>query len=147
MFLKWDNEIVTGIEEIDQQHIFLFEKINHLIETLEIDGSDNNFFAVIDELKKYALEHFTSEEKYFDKYEYPNKDEHIKEHRSFESKIVEIEEKGKIFGSAIHLSIELNAYLLNWWYIHIKNHDKKLAAFLQNINQEQNVNQEIKKSI
>lgn len=131
MLLKWDDAIITGIEEIDEQHRELFEKINHLIETLEVDGSDENFFNAINYLKEYAFNHFSSEEKYFEEYDYPEKEEHKDEHRLFEKKIIEIEEKGKIFGSAIHLSIELNAYLLNWWYIHIKNFDKKLAKFLK----------------
>ncbi len=134
MYLKWDKEILTGIKEIDDQHKELFQKINKLIENLEVDGSDENFFNAIDFLKRYAFEHFESEEKYFAEIDYPNKEEHEQEHEEFVQKINDIEEKGKIFGSAIHLSIELNAYLLNWWYIHIKQHDKKLALFMKEKN-------------
>ncbi len=130
MLLKWDDSLLTGIEIIDNQHKELLNKINDLVNKLETDSSNDDFIKSINFMKMYALEHFETEQSYFEEFDYPMSQEHTQEHKKFISKIQELEEKSNTFGNAIHLSIELNAYLIHWWYSHIKHYDKHLASFI-----------------
>ncbi len=130
MLLKWDDSLMTGIEIIDNQHKELLNKINDLVNQLEKDNSNDVFLEAIKFMKMYALEHFETEQSYFETLDYPMLQEHLDEHKKFIAKIQELEEKSQTFGNAIHLSIELNAYLIHWWYSHIKYYDKALAMFI-----------------
>jgi hemerythrin len=133
MILKWDDDILTGIKKIDNQHKGLFLRINELVANVEEINDEDSFSVALSYLKQYAVEHFETEAEYFRQFNYPFADEHLDEHKIFTDKIEEIEEKSKVFGSTMHLSIELNAYLINWWYSHLKTHDKKFALYLKEI--------------
>lgn len=65
--IKWSDDYLIGIEEIDNQHKKLFEitdsAFNLLMDDLRVDKYDE-IVGIIEELKNYAAYHFKSEEEY-----------------------------------------------------------------------------------
>lgn len=65
--IKWSDDYLIGIEEIDNQHKRLFEitdeAFNLLKDDLRVDKYDE-IVSILEELKSYTLYHFKSEEEY-----------------------------------------------------------------------------------
>jgi len=84
---NWTKELELGIESIDDQHkklLLIGNKINDLL-AVHSDGDDNydEILEVIEELKEYTVYHFKTEEDIFQKYNYPEYNQHKKEHDAF----------------------------------------------------------------
>jgi hemerythrin len=74
-------ELLTGIQEIDEQHETLF----NILEKLQgvVEGGDNwsvVYFA-LSELVQFARSHFVLEEALMRLHGYPDLEQHIAEHR------------------------------------------------------------------
>ncbi len=129
MFIEWKDDYSFGVEEIDNQHKKMFEIINTLHDYMLAGKSKNILSGIIKELKDYTVYHFSTEEKYFDMYDYPEKDNHKKEHNDFVGRVKEIEqefEDGKIF-----ISVKIMNFLKDWLRNHILGTDKKYAPFFK----------------
>jgi hemerythrin len=82
---------------------------------------------IISGLVSYTADHFTLEEKYFDRFKYPGALSHKKEHSDFVKKVLEFREgftKGNIF-----LTVEVMSFLKDWLVKHIQGTDKKYGPF------------------
>ena len=127
--INWSEINSVNIKEIDAQHKGLVDIINELY---DVDESDINIVDItIKKLIDYANNHLKYEEILFDKYNYPEKDEHKKMHNQYKEKInffiKEYESGNK------KILIEIKKFLVNWWLHHINNIDIKYSDFL-NIN-------------
>ncbi len=129
----WKDDYNTGIDEIDEQHRILVNTINEANTKLHEDDSVEVLEAITKDLLSYVLYHFETEEEMMSEfgYEAHSKKEyesHMKQHREFSAKVVEIREfisKGK--------PIEKNKlieFLTNWLINHINKTDQKLGSFL-----------------
>jgi hemerythrin len=127
--IKWNQDLVIGVIEIDQQHQRLVGMINELDEAMKQGKGKEKLGKIIHGLTYYAGTHFQTEEKYFDQFAYPERAEHKKEHAAFTQKVTAFQnefDKGKI-----GLSIEVMDFLCNWLQHHIKTVDKKYGPFLK----------------
>ncbi len=126
--IKWNNELETKIEEIDSQHKKLIQIINKLYTAMLEKKAKNILKDIIGELIDYTKYHFSTEENYMEKYNYPGYLNHKSQHGFFVRKVNEFQEKFKS-GSAT-LSIEILNFLKDWLVNHIKVVDKELGKFL-----------------
>ena len=62
MKLEWESNFETGVEYIDMQHRYFVDLINRIRKNYKETDDDVYQKKLIDELKKYADFHFTSEE-------------------------------------------------------------------------------------
>ena len=62
MALQWDNAYSTGIKEIDQQHMKLFEFVNKLEEQIQKGINKAAVKGILQFLETYARTHFSFEE-------------------------------------------------------------------------------------
>lgn len=132
--IKWSKDYETGVEEIDEQHHILVNTLNSANELLSNDYSLENLQNITKDLLSYALYHFETEEELMQEYSYEEahpKDYamHMKQHRDFSAKVVEIRNElksGNLIGQE-----ELISFLVKWLINHINNTDKKLGSFLQ----------------
>lgn len=126
--ITWDESYSVGVRLIDGQHKKLFGILNAMDEGFAGGrGQDPAFLEeVIYDLEAYVEFHFGEEEKYFQKFCYPEAETHIKEHRLYEEKIREFHEKYLEGGN--DFSQEMLAFLENWIASHIKAEDKKYSA-------------------
>ena len=119
---KWDTKYATGIDKIDDDHkklIMLINKIFNLIVRGKYDLSDYN--EVLNSLSSYVTAHFAYEEALMLENGYPNRDEHILDHKRFLKKISALDRE--------HLTIDILSFLKVWLLTHIAVVDSDLGAF------------------
>lgn len=125
--IKWDASFSVNVAEIDNQHQKLVSLINQLDAAMRQGKGREVLDKTIAELITYALTHFKTEETYFEKFGYPDKDDHIKEHREFSQKVAAF--KKGMDERRLGLTIEVMDFLSNWLTNHIKGTDKKYSLF------------------
>lgn len=127
MLIEWEDEYSVGVKEIDEQHKKLFSLINSLFESMKESSYKKTPENIFQELLDYAKLHLKTEEDYFEKFNYPEKDVHKKTHDLYRSKISEfIKKKDNTF-----LSFEIIDFLEDWWLGHIVSTDKKYQKFFK----------------
>ncbi len=127
--ITWNESLITGLTIIDAQHKTLINKANKLHECIYDNNSCSNLSILLDELLEYAFYHFETEEEFFDKYNYLDKETHLKEHNNFRNYIksfLEVKDKNNILEA-----INLLSYLNEWIIHHIKEVDMKYVSFLK----------------
>lgn len=122
-FIGWRNEYSVGNEEIDNQHKKIFKLINDLYEAFITKKDDLSTDEVLAALRDYSVNHFKTEEKMFERYNYVHKAEHKKEHESFINTVDKIIEESK--GNKKLLSMKLTNFLQKWLINHILEEDMK----------------------
>lgn len=131
--LVWNDSFVTGVAEIDDQHRILVNTLNEANAKLAVDSSVEFLEQITRDLLSYALYHFETEEELMKEFGYEgdhadDADAHLKQHRSFSSKVVAVRDGIKA-GTLISRE-DLLAFLNGWLVNHILNTDKKLGAFI-----------------
>ena len=116
----------TGIQEIDDQHRELINRINTVVKMGEAGKSKEETEETLRFLTEYALQHFSTEDDYMNKCSYPICYLHQGQHAGFVEKFVSIKERYEKSGYSRELSEELNAFLVSWTINHIATSD---AAF------------------
>ncbi|MEI7841577.1 MAG: bacteriohemerythrin [Gallionellaceae bacterium] len=133
--IVWNEELVTGVTEIDEQHRILVNSINEANTRLSNAQVNAEILEKItQDLLSYALYHFETEEELMQKYHYAevqggDSELHQHQHREFSATVVAVREgikAGKLISREDLLTF-LNGWLIN----HILNTDKKLGAFIQ----------------
>lgn len=127
-FIKWNDTLSVNIGEIDQEHQQLINTINQIHHAMKEGKSKEILQSILEQLTRYTTDHFLTEKRYFDQYDYPEKDSHQKEHDEFVARVLEFKQgfdQGKLF-----VSIEILNFLNDWLITHIQGSDQKYAKFL-----------------
>lgn len=127
MPIDWNDNLITGIAVIDEQHESLFKTINKLEKSKD---SREVFYEVLIELKTYMLLHFNTEEKYMRDTAYSEYEEHKDCHDKFVTDFKKLFKKISSQGSVLDSREELINFIENWIENHYTNEDVKLAKFL-----------------
>jgi hemerythrin len=120
-FMKWQKEFDFGIPDIDAQHHSVFDLIDELNEAFVNRETEAKMKSLLDSLKKYADNHFATEEKYFREVKFTQAAEHIKSHQAYKEKIMELIVK---HNQGLNVTYALMSFLRTWWTQHILNEDK-----------------------
>ena len=107
----------------DTQHQVLFQ----LIDQLKIVDSSSGIFA---KLSDYAECHFSLEESYMEKLNYPKMKAHVKAHNKFREELNAMIIDQHNFDEQIRASISL--FLREWLTRHVFGIDKDFEAFVLN---------------
>lgn len=122
-------EYYTGITQIDEEHKELFrialEAYNVYKDNYIADKFDN-IVAIIENLKQYAITHFTHEEAYMDSIGYKKRLSHKIEHTEFLEKLHEIDFEQMDHNQTGTL-LEILEFLSNWLVNHILENDKRIG--------------------
>jgi hemerythrin-like metal-binding protein len=129
----WNDNLVTGVNEIDEQHRILVNSINEANTRLTNDFNAEILGQLTRDLLSYALYHFEMEEELMQEFDYQSVNEedaatHLREHREFSATVVSVREGIKA-GKLISRE-DLLGFLNKWLINHILNTDKRLAAFV-----------------
>lgn len=131
--IVWNDDLVTGVAEIDEQHRILVNSINEANTRLTTNAQVEILDQITRDLLSYALYHFEMEEGLMQEYGYPESDlesseAHKRQHREFSATVVAVRDgikSGKLISREDLLTF-LNGWLIN----HILNTDKKLGAYI-----------------
>lgn len=127
--LAWDESISVKVKLFDDHHKKLIEMINSLYVSMERGEGNNVLLPIVDELVKYTAYHFSAEEETFAKYNYPDAEQHKKQHESFVAKALELAD-GLKKGSSV-LTNEVLDFLQDWVVTHIMKVDSLYSDFLK----------------
>lgn len=133
--IEWDDSFATGVEEIDEQHQWLFRLVNaaHAYWNRDAEPKREDLIGIIKGLQAYVVHHFDTEERLMVRYAYLKEDvggasSHCTQHRHFATKIAAIQQT-LMDGGEIEKDQFLN-YLSDWLIHHVKNTDLKFGAFI-----------------
>ena len=125
--ITWTDSFSVKVAEIDKQHKKLVEMINTLYDAMKIGKSKDVMGETLNNLILYTETHFRTEEKYFDLYNYPEKETHKAEHKEFIETVTKF--KNDFDSGNVTISIEVMNFLRNWLTNHIKGSDKKYTKY------------------
>lgn len=125
----WRDEYVTGIDIIDQQHQSLFTLINTLHEAMVQGHGHDVLLETVNKLVIYVKEHFETEEKVMEQYQYPGLQEHRELHQKLTQDVLDF--KAKMEKKEPFLTVEVSRFLTEWLIHHIKGEDLKMINYLQ----------------
>lgn len=125
-FMSWDDSFSVGVREIDVQHQKLIGMINIFYEHVGKE-SGQAFRTLLDSLVEYTDYHFSTEERYFDRYAYPDAGSHGEMHKQFIEKVSDV--RNRLGQGKFVVSLEITSYLKDWLTHHIKVTDKAYSKF------------------
>ena len=120
--IKWDDKYSVGISMIDGEHKNLIGILNKAINAKEHSDNKKELQEVLEEMTKFALEHFETEEAYMREFNYPEYHSHSEEHYRFFTKTMAYFER--VVNGDYHISNELIEYLKQWIVHHIQGSDR-----------------------
>lgn len=129
------NELNLGIGELDDQHQAFFLHVVGLRRALiEGSGGREKLMKTLRFLDTFIDEHFSAEEKYMRRYNYPGILLHKTEHQTFIRSVAEFKQtfldldaRGEVTS---FLTIEVMRRLEHWLTEHIRMVDRKMAEYL-----------------
>jgi hemerythrin len=125
--INWSDSLSVNVKEIDLQHRKLIDMINELNEAMKIGKGRESLGKILNGLISYTATHFKQEERYFDKYGYPDTLNHKKEHFAFVKKVTDF--KDGFEKNNLAVTMEVMNFLSDWLKNHIKGTDKKYSKF------------------
>jgi len=130
MAVQWEEKYSVGVEEIDKQHKDFIVIMNNLYEAFSTGKGRDELEVILNDIIKYKENHFATEEKYFDLYQYENTEEHKAEHKKLKDKVDAFYEEFKT-GKA-DITADLMDFLENWLIDHLINQDQKYVSCFKN---------------
>ena len=120
---KWHPSYSVFIKELDEHHKKLIDLLNELYNAYLLDVHKEKVSEIIAELRRYTVEHFGLEEKYFNQFNFEGSQDHIKEHAFFIEKVKSFEADYQ--KNSTLASLQIINFLLDWITNHILNVDKE----------------------
>jgi len=126
--LQWNDSLLVGISKVDSQHKQLVSYINQLYRAMKGGESQRAVEKVLANLVDYTVTHFQMEEGLFDRYGYPETEQHKKIHKDLVDKVLDFQKQYKAGASG--LEMPLMEFLKDWLINHIMKTDKRYVSFL-----------------
>ncbi|MDO8959834.1 MAG: bacteriohemerythrin [Rhodocyclaceae bacterium] len=125
--VEWTDSLLTGIDEIDQQHQTLFTCLERLEKTVSFEERWSAVHFALDEVENFTRIHFVVEEALLRLHAYPLLAAHILEHRLFISKLEKLKEQSL----RADVSDNLVKLLKDWLINHIGKTDSHYVTHLR----------------
>jgi hemerythrin len=133
MYIKWDESLAVGIEEIDEQHKELFDRINHLLRTIGELHAQDELRITLDFLEEYALMHFGLEEQQMVFTNYSGYGEHKEQHDYMRAEVEKLRTRMVGEGPSEKLLVDAQELLVDWLQKHIRSIDVKMARHFKSM--------------
>lgn len=131
MSIDWNDELLTGMEEIDSQHRELFTRF-HVFSTACDEGKGREeLMPLLGFLDEYIRDHFRFEEKLMEDSGYPGLDVQQAQHLKFMEDLANLAEKMKQGELDKAEVIGLKGKMVRYMIVHVKNLDRQIAEFLR----------------
>jgi hemerythrin-like metal-binding protein len=132
MPLQWNEFLLTGNYEIDEQHMELFTVVNAFVQAI-IDERDkeevDKLFKFLDE---YTVMSFGGEEKMLETEGYPDLSIHKAQHAYFKRTFSALKRRYDMLGHSEQLVKDTHRDVANWLLNHVAKTDQQWAAFIKN---------------
>ncbi|MFA5083782.1 MAG: bacteriohemerythrin [Candidatus Paceibacterota bacterium] len=126
----WTEEYSVGIQEIDEQHKHFFGIVNSVLDLTGETPTKEEIFEVLEKLGDYAFYHFSTEERFFDKFHYPSAVGHIAAHNQYRETIKKYFDEIRSEGADVpELARKIALSSGNWLIGHILEVDRKYTIY------------------
>lgn len=127
MAISWNEDLRTGDDQIDHQHMYLIEQTNRLYELVGEGIVRDECERLVSRLIKYAAKHFAAEEALMEELSYPRYSAHLHQHQEFAHKVHDLYAR---FENGEEITREsIQRLLSDWFEKHIRTYDLDLARF------------------
>ncbi len=130
MALTWSEDLSVGYGLIDEQHKELFVRYNSLLSACKEGKGRDAIIPLLDFLVEYVSRHFAEEEQFMSRYGYPERNEHIEQHKELFEHVNEVYKELQDKGATVAVVTSVNHTMFNWLLRHVKQVDVKLGRFL-----------------
>ncbi|QEP42164.1 response regulator [Ectothiorhodospiraceae bacterium BW-2] len=140
----WDKNFEIGIESIDQQHQVLVSILNQLAAALIESTEAFEVDSILDELERYALYHFTTEEAIWQHHFNSGTEllqQHLQTHQNFTTTLIDLRRQRC---PSLERMQQLVEFLTNWLAFHILDSDKRMVLMLQQLQQGEGLEEAIR---
>ncbi len=125
--VEWDKKFEVGHERIDFEHKIFLNLIRDASRLPERQVSRKRVLMHLDEVKKYAVFHFTSEENIMFDVDYPDIDPHHKEHQMLLALLDSRVHEYRVDEIGLDQVVE---FLFEWFALHTTQVDTRLARYI-----------------
>ena len=129
--MVWGDILSVGVDEIDEDHRKLLNIFNILNHSVMEKESPDYLAAVLDELIKCTVWHFSHEERLILKYGYEEIEEHKAEHQDLIESAKELQQE--ILKADKPVADEHLEFLERWLTGHIFTADMRLGSYLSQV--------------
>lgn len=127
-FITFTEQFSVGVADLDDQHKKIMDYINQIHAAVKTDSSLDEIKNILGNLAKFTVDHFASEEKYFDQFNYPDSTKHKAIHEKLLAQVSDVVSRINA-GEDVNL-IEILIFLKKWLQHHILIEDKQYGPFL-----------------
>ena len=126
------DDYLTGIQLIDEQHIYYIEMVINFVKCYENGNmTKTKLIKYLNDIAVYLVEHLDAEEYLMRAENYPLYNKHLGKHNLFRAKLdIFREEINKVNLDMPAFFIQLSKWLIVWFKKHAQDDDIKLAKFL-----------------
>ena len=131
--MQWTKDLSVGVDEIDNQHKELFNRINDLVAAIKQHRCKDEIDGTLKFLEEYAATHFAYEEHAMKDFHYPEYPQHKAHHARYLKNLSELKNEAalpRVKGSSYDLSVTTNQVVVDWIIDHIMKVDRKFGKFL-----------------
>ena len=131
--VTWSDEFSVNNKTIDAQHQELVRMTNEFYAGCQMGGvmAKVYFLKTIQGAVNYVKTHFATEEEFMQKANYPEYEEHKKQHEDFVAQVIKAV---KEFESGDTAPAAMANFLKNWLLEHIAKSDKQYAPYIAKLN-------------
>jgi hemerythrin len=133
MPIAWTPKLAVGVDQIDDEHKELFDRVNRLLEAMSRAKAKEELLPMVGFLSDYVTVHFGGEQRLMQLHRYPEASEHLAQHAFFVSEFRALAAEVQRNGPTALVSIKLNKLLCDWLRDHVASTDRKFGQFLQTV--------------
>jgi len=128
--ILWNDEDSVGVASIDEQHKELVAITNRMFQAIVRDAGVEAVLGILDEMARYAEQHFAHEEALLVEHGYPADmlASHVAEHRNLTGQVHDFIRKAR--ENTDILDLEVYDFLRDWMTDHLQRTDRTYAEFL-----------------
>lgn len=87
MYIRWNDSLKTGINEIDLEHKALIDEYERLYNSTKSGKGCSDFKSTVNFIESYINTHFANEERIQEEINYVHREEHRKIHNEIKNEI------------------------------------------------------------
>ncbi|PLX78432.1 MAG: hemerythrin [Desulfuromonas sp.] len=130
MSITWNEKLSVGHDLIDDQHKELFKRYDSLIDACKSGKGKAEIRPMLDFLLEYVNRHFAEEERFMLRLSYPDREEHLRQHREFLNKVTEASAELDEKGATVSVVTSISHTTFNWLIRHVRQTDVELGRFI-----------------
>jgi len=133
MPIIWTPKLAVGVDQIDEEHRELFDRVNRLLEAMQASKAKEELQPLIGFLADYVNVHFSGEQALMHAHRYPGAPEHLAQHAFFVTEFKAMAVEVQRSGPTALMTIKLNKLLCDWLRDHVSSTDRKFGEFLKTV--------------